>query len=292
MKILAIGDFHGKFPRFIPTFIKKEKIDLVISTGDYPSFSIGKLFFKYVYGKEDVELWEFIGKKKYKYMVSKDHKKGEDVIRKLNSLSIPVISILGNHDYPRPDDVMDVKKPKKFWKWSWDETIRLPKFIEKMKNISKINYSYVKKNNLVFVGARGHSFPGKVKSKAYKRSRQKLEKLFKKFKRENKTGKLIFVSHVPPYNTRLDFINSKEAHKKVKGKHYGSKLFRRIIDKYQPILHLCGHVEESMGKQRLKRTTSVNCGSIHHGDFSTVDLDEEKGKIRKIEFYKGYKKTK
>ena len=116
MKILVIGDFHGKFPRFIPVFIKKQKIDLVVSTGDYPSFSIGKLFFKYVYGKEDVELWEFIGKKKYKDMVSKDHKKGEYVIKKLNSLAVPVISILGNHDYPRADDIMDVKKPKNFWK--------------------------------------------------------------------------------------------------------------------------------------------------------------------------------
>ena len=161
-----------------------------------------------------------------------------------------------------------------------------------MKNISKIDYSYVKKKNLIFIGARGHSFPGKVQSKAYKRSRQKLEKLFKKFKRENRGGKLIFISHVPPYNTKLDFISSKEAHKIVKGKHYGSKLFRRIIDKYSPLLHLCGHVEESMGKQRLKRTTSVNCGSIHHGDFSVIDLDEEKGKIRKIEFYKGYNSTK
>jgi len=118
MKVLAIGDFHGKFPRMILNLVKKEKIDLVVSVGDYPSFSLGKLFFKHVYGKKDVELWEIIGKKKYREITIKDHKKGKKVILKLNSLQIPVISVLGNHDYSRLDDVMDVKKPKKFWKWS------------------------------------------------------------------------------------------------------------------------------------------------------------------------------
>lgn len=285
MKILAVGDFHGKFPLFVPRFIKKHKINLIISTGDYPSFSTGKLFFKYIYGKKDIELWEVIGKDKYKKMTSRDHKRGENVIKRLNSLPVPIITVLGNHDYPIANDVMDVKKPKNFWKWDWDEKNRLPKFIQKMDNISKIDYSYLKFGNLIFVGARGHSFPGKVKSKAYKKSRQKLEKIFNRFRKENKNGKLIFVSHVPPYKTKIDLIHAKGAHKKVKGKHYGSKLFKRLLQKYQPILSISGHIEESKGQDKIGKTMVINAGSTHHGDCALIDIDENKGKIKKIKFF-------
>jgi Icc-related predicted phosphoesterase len=292
MKILALGDFHGEFPSFISRFINKQGVDLVISTGDYPSFSTGKLFFKYVYGKRDTELWEVIGKNKYKKMTSRDHKKGEEVIKKLNSLSVPVITVFGNHDYPIADDVMDIKKPKNFWKWSWDEKDRLPKFIEKMNNISKIDYSYLRFRDFVFVGARGHSFPGYVKSRAYKKSRQKLEKIFIKFRKENKERKLIFISHVPPYNTKIDLIHAKGAHKKVKGKHYGSKLFKRLLHKYQPVLSISGHIEESKGKDNIGKTIVLNAGSTHHGDYVLIELDENKGKIRSIKFFGNTKKDK
>jgi Icc-related predicted phosphoesterase len=281
VKILVIGDFHGKFPKKLKDIIKKEKINLVVSTGDYSQFSLGKLFFKHVYGKEDVELWEFIGKERYKQRVLKDHKKGKEVLDKLNNLSIPVISVLGNHDYSRADDVMDIKKPKKFWKWSWDESLKISKEMVKRKNIHKIDYNYFKWKDLIFVGARGHSFPGLVKSKAYKKHRAKLEKIFKKFNKENREGKIIFVAHVPPYKTNLDLIKSKEAHEKAKNKHFGSKMFKRLINRYQPSLFLCGHVEESKGKEKIGNTLAVNCGSIHHGDFFIIDFDEKKGKIRK-----------
>jgi hypothetical protein len=35
VKILAIGDFHGKFPEKLKKIIKKEKINLIVSVGDY-----------------------------------------------------------------------------------------------------------------------------------------------------------------------------------------------------------------------------------------------------------------
>ena len=108
---------------------------------------------------------------------------------------------------------------------------------------------------------RGHSFPGRVKSKAYKKHRAILDKLFKKFKKQNKARKLIFVSHVPPKDTRLDKIWMK-APKEVRGKHFGSKLARRMINKYQPILNICGHVHEAWGKQKIRKTLSVNHGAV------------------------------
>ena len=41
MKILAIGDFHGKFPQKFENVAKKENINLILSTGDYRAFLNG-----------------------------------------------------------------------------------------------------------------------------------------------------------------------------------------------------------------------------------------------------------
>ena len=76
VKILAVGDFHGRFPKKFEKLINKEKIDFVISNGDYPPFEYRKLWFKHCYGT-DTELWEVIGKAKYKKLVMDDLAKGE-----------------------------------------------------------------------------------------------------------------------------------------------------------------------------------------------------------------------
>jgi len=288
MKILVVGDFHGKFPSKLKEVVKKKKIDVVVSVGDYPSFSMKKYFFKYVYRKDDVNLWDknILGKKKYKELESRDLEKGKRVLRKLDKLPVQVISVVGNHDRPIADDVMDVKKPKNYWDWDWNSKTIITKFISSLENVKKIDYSYFKFGGYVFVGARGHSFPGRVKSRAYARSRKKLEQIFKKFRDENKKKRLIFVTHVPLYDTKLDLVKSKDAHELAKNKHFGGKLFKRIVEKYHPILHLCGHIEESKGKQRVGKTISVNCGSIYHKDFAIVDIDEKKGKVRNVKFHK------
>ena len=221
MKILAIGDFDGRFPKKYLDIIKKEKIDLVVSDGDYPPFSIKKLFFKHVYGKEDVKLWEIIGKKKYQSMITTDLRKGEEVFKKLNKLKVPVFTVLGNHDYWVHDDVSDYKSSKGEWNFEKDRHFFLVKKLKKYGNIKRFDYSYLKFGDYVFIGARGGSFPGHVKSKGYKKHRKILERLFKGFRKENKERKVIFVSHNVPYNTKLDKITAKDAHKKAKGKHYG-----------------------------------------------------------------------
>ena len=287
MKILVVGDFHGKFPRGLNSIVKNKKIDVVVSVGDYPPFSMGKIFFEKVYGNEEKNLWDkdILGKKKYKDMRNKDYKKGESVLLKLDKIPVQVITTIGNHDHPIADDVTDVRKPKNAWEWEWNSKNHFSNFINKLKNVKRIDYSFFRFRDFVFVGARGHSFPGHVKSKAYKRSRKKLEKIFKRFSKENKKGKLIFVTHVPLYETKLDLIKAKDAHELAKNKHCGGKMFRRLVEKYQPILHLCGHVEESKGKDKVGKTVSVNCGSIHNGDLSIVEIDEKKGKVKKVEFY-------
>lgn len=282
VKILALGDFHGKFQKKFERIIKKEKIDLIISIGDYLPFAYRKLWFEHCYGT-NIELWEVIGKKKYKELVLKDLSEGEKVLKKLNSLEIPVFTVLGNVDNPNPDDVIDmdeVNKNRAHWKWEQERLNEFQKRIKKYPKIKRFDYSFEKFNDYILIGMRGHSFPGKVKSKAFKKHKLILEKLFKKFKKENQEGKVIFVSHNVPYNTKLDLVKSKNAHKRAKNKHYGSKLAKRIVMKFQPSLCLGGHIHESKGKQKIGKTLAINTGSSGHGEATIIEIN--KGKIKKV----------
>jgi len=281
MKILAIGDYHGTFPSKFKNIIKKEKIDLIVSIGDYLPFHYRKLWFKHCYGK-DVELWEIIGKKKYRKLVLEDVRKGEVPIKKLNQIGIPVYTVLGNVDYPSADDVMDEKESRNKSMPNYNQKDSFLKKLKNYKNIHRFDYSYLKFGNYVFIGMRGHSNPGRVKSKAFKKHKKILEKLFKKFKKENKERRVIFVSHNILYNTKLDKITSKDAHTKAKGKHFGSKLARRIVDQYKPLLHFGGHIHESYGKQKVGKSVCINVGAAHEGKAAIIELDDKKGKINKI----------
>jgi len=46
--------------------------------------------------------------------------------------------------------------------------------------------------------------------------------------------------------------------KAKKGRHYGSKLARRIINTYKPPLHFGGHVHEALGKDKVGKTILIN----------------------------------
>jgi Icc-related predicted phosphoesterase len=285
MKILAIGDFHGKFPEKLRKLAKD--VDLIVSVGDYPPFHYRKIWFKYCYGK-DVELWEFIGRKRYRKLVLEDYKRGERVLEKLNKLKVPVCTVLGNIDYPVYDDIADEKSYgyKSSSMPNYDRKDTFAKRLKKYKNLFRFDYSYFKFKNYVFIGMRGHSSRGSVKSKAFRKHKAILDKLFKKFKKENKEGKVIFVSHNILYKTKLDLITNKHAHKHAMGKHCGSKLARRIVEQQQPILHLGGHVHEGYGQQKVGKTLCINTGSAAEGKAVIINLDEEKGKIESIKFVK------
>lgn len=296
MKILVIGDFHGKLLRKFNALINKEKIDLVISLGDYPPFKYRKLWFKYCYGHER-ELWEVIGKKRYKKIVDGDLREAENAIKKLNSLPVPVYTVLGNIDHPDPNDIIDAKPPE--WDWDRKRDYAVSDMIKKYKNIHRIDYKALKFGDYIFIGMRGHSSPGSVKSRAYKKHRKILDNLFRRFKKENRGNKIIFVSHNIAYNTKLDELSlkavkfaAKSAGERIKEikkrkRHYGSKLARRIINTYHPLLHLGGHVHESAGKDKIGRTTLINPGAAHEGKGAIITLsDKGRGKVTNVKFIK------
>jgi len=80
----------------------------------------------------------------------------------------------------------------------------------------------------------------------------------------------IFNFHAPPYGTSLDLAPQLDKNlvqaveKKV---HVGSKAVLKMIQKYQPMLGLHGHIHESRGMLRIGRTVIVNPGSEYSEEF-------------------------
>jgi Icc-related predicted phosphoesterase len=104
-------------------------------------------------------------------------------------------------------------------------------------------------------------------------------------------GSAIFNLHVPPYGYALDLAPElspdlvQAADNKV---HVGSHAVARVILKYQPLLGLHGHIHESRGAQKVRRTLIVNPGSEYsEGILKGVVIVLEKGKVRDYIFTSG-----
>ena len=277
MRILAIGDFHGKFPMKLRRVIKREDLDLIISLGDYPPWSFKKTFFRYCY-KTNVELWKILGKQKYKKGFLKDWDVGKDILKKLNSSRVPVLTVVGNHDSHKSIDDYDAKESK----WKWINQDFFSKTIKRYHNIRRIDYRVIEIEGVVFIGAYERSFTGSVQSKAYRKHRKKLDDLFRQYQNINKKKYIIFVSHNVPYDTKF----SKIGYGEFKGIEKGSKLVRRIINRYRPVLNICGHMHEYQGKKMVGKTMVVATGAAKDGKCAIIDFDEKKGRVKNVSFIK------
>lgn len=98
----------------------------------------------------------------------------------------------------------------------------------------------------------------------------------------------IFNLHVPPYDSSLDtapaltedleVVMSGSAPKMIA---VGSTAVRELIERYQPLLALHGHVHESAGATTIGRTLCINPGSDYHtGRISACLLQLRDGTVR------------
>lgn len=89
-------------------------------------------------------------------------------------------------------------------------------------------------------------------------------------------GKLIIVSHYPPYG----FNDS------IMGSHAGLRELRRLVDIYKPRLFIHGHVHESMGMVRHDDTLVVNPGPLMYGYYAIIDLGARvEAELKRIEYW-------
>lgn len=143
----------------------------------------------------------------------------EKELRWMNKLGKTVVLVHGNHE---------------------DEKL-VREACKKLENIKFIHKKKYEQENYVFVGYGGDGF-------------SLINKKFEKFaaKLQLPRGKkIIFVSHQPAHNTKIDYIWD----------HHGNKSYRKFIDRKQPVLAISGHLHETAGKEdRVKNTRLVNPG--------------------------------
>ena len=287
IKILCIGCFHGKIPKRLKQFVKKNKIDLILSHGDYPDFSAFRdLQFKYWNEiHEGLSFEDIVGKKKVRQLEIFGIKQGKMVLRTLNSLGVPVITCYGNHDitdkYPWGSRG-PYKGTDPFAKLSKDS---LEYMIKNLKNITLIDYSF-KKFRKFFVYGIGCKVLTPRKSgdpeiyKYWKNLRQREYKKLKQFFTKQKAKFTIVVTHDPPYGTKLDKITWKKSPRY--GDHVGTDQVKNFVRKYQPLLWVCGNIHEGRGIMKIGKTVVVNTGYGHIGQAAYAEIEDGKVKVKLI----------
>jgi len=290
VKLFVVGDFHGKISDSLINKIKKERPDFIISPGDFcGNERWGKLFFKYVYHKSEEEVPPRI-KKELVSLEKFSFKDGAGVIKKLKQLKIPTLAVYGNWDpTPYPFDIWgEIKETKK----------------ESLGNLQNklfrfIDFSLVETKEFILIGGASSSHPGIPSFKNLKEElkesdtyfqskeiilhflksrreylRRKIlyKRLFAKARRIANGRKIIFLTHNCPYKTKLDVVKGKYSIKSARGKHMGSYLERKIIEQFQPEIVLCGHIHESYGIDKIKKTIIYNIGSFLDGRFKILNI--------------------
>lgn len=148
----------------------------------------------------------------------------ESILRQFNALKKPFILIPGNHE----------------------SDAELKSFCKEFKNIHYAHKRLLKIGDFLVIGYGCAGFNEREKD---------FEDFVEEIKEElEKHNKIIFVTHAPPYGTLLDRIDSG---------HRGCKSFSKFIEKYKPLLYVCGHLHENAGKKQLyKDTLILNPGRV------------------------------
>ena len=84
---------------------------------------------------------------------------------------------------------------------------------------------------------------------------------------------MILMTHAPSEGI-LDEIPS--------GLHVGSPAIKRIVDEYQPILAMSGHIHEAIGCKVINGTTFVNPGPAKEGYSAVVTVEGDKVDVKML----------
>lgn len=272
MKILAVGDFHGKAPKGLKSFLKENPVDVIICDGDLADTNkIRDMYFKnwdkLMNGKSLDKLFE--SKEDYINTYTKAIESMKTPINFMGESGKKTFLIYGNGDFPRK--LTQKLKYKKYGS--------LENYVSEFGNITLMYRKHVPLGdyNLIgFSGYRSYSTKKGGKNKEFSESFGKnLGKLLSKYRKNT-----ILVTHDAPYNTKMDKVMYIES--PAYREHVGDEIIRDAVERYQPLLHICGHIHESQGKEKIGRTLVVNPGYAREGEFALIDLN---GKIG-VKFYK------
>ncbi len=265
LRFLVIGDLHGVIPKI---HVDLNSIDAIIAPGDFCGDDV-RIYYKKLFElrKENplVEFDDVCPKWKQKLYDVKSLRKGKVVLNFLNSLGKPVFLVPGNWEPTSHEN----GKSKGDDKWQ--------KLKSGFENLVDVENRRVNFKELSFVGHGSTSAPEDLEESYFR-------KVFRKLSSYLKTAKnpIILISHNVPYNTKLDKIQDENSF--LNGKHWGSIISRMLIDEYQPMLCVGGHIHEGFGKTRLKKTVCINAGFGSEVN-TVVEIDVNNGKVLNIEFF-------
>lgn len=249
MKILAIGDLHGKIPKGIP-----RDVDLILLTGDLGKADIfRKMSFKRLEqerkGLPETEYSDDEYKKGYMEVY-------ETILSVVNELRkiAPVYLIYGNIE----------RFNKNLKEYSKEIGLRVPSFHKKLRQLKNVRVLNNRVANFKGVRIGGLEFfvdvnwmkdfePESDRKGEIKKQTEKAKRVLKWFDKVD-----ILLCHQPPYGV-LDKVG-KMAPKQWRGKHAGSKTILSYIKRKKPRYCVCGHIHEGEGKKKVGKTEVYNLG--------------------------------
>jgi Icc-related predicted phosphoesterase len=307
MKILVIGDLHGVIPK-----IHFKEFDCIVCIGDICDDSGFRPFWeKYMKELEKNPATEMtiedlikkkLGKKGEKRLDKESLLVGNKILRFLDSFGKPIFMVPGNWDQSYGETrIKDMDKSnynyfKSFLDFYLGDKIN-PKLTQGIKNLKDCQYALHEFSGVNFVGyglSSAFEKPNLRRKKLYADvERKKLNQAYKKmndklknaYMKRNKKLPTVFLTHNVPYGTKLDLMKKDSKHD---GKHIGSTVAKEFCNKYQPLICIGGHMHEHFKKDKIKKTIAINAGFGKDANV-LINIDTIKKRVKKIDFYSGYK---
>ena len=153
---------------------------------------------------------------------------GMDVmLKKISDLGLPTLVIHGNHE---------------------DESV-VERLCGNFPNLLFVHGKVVELGGYKVVAHGGGGFCGRGRN-----ARDAEFDAMIKAARKDLSGKIILITHAPPYGTKVDISAWLR-------EHVGCASYADFIVKYKPVLALCGHLHENFGvKEKKGKTLIVNPG--------------------------------
>ncbi|WP_022664062.1 metallophosphoesterase family protein [Desulfospira joergensenii] len=211
MKIYAVADIHGKSGRIkaIRSVLDRFEPEIMVIAGDITHYLIP-----------------------------------EKTIRRLDRLEIPILTIRGNSDLKRVEEL-----------------------VEESQNIRMLTPEPLNIKDLSFSGT-GGALALPFASRICRKEEEILERLGREL--SSSCPENILVVHPPPRGI-LDRVGNKFS--------AGSRNLKAFIEKFQPGILFCGHIHNQPGVQVLGRTMVVNCTMGRVGGGVVIEYEKE-GPIR------------
>jgi len=226
-KVLIVGDLHGRVPKI------RFQSDAIIAPGDFCSDKIRTYIFRAMKQQakgKDVG-WEDLAGKKASKMVEKMFGDGRKVLEHLNDDGRPVYSIPGNWERERGEYT----------------------YARMRKGLKNIKDCHLKRRELGDYSIIGYGYSsGPEDEGEYKKCAKKLRKLFERAEKP-----VVFLTHNMPIGV-MDKVKNKQS--PAYGMHLGSIVARELIEEFQPLVAIGGHMHEYFGKKKIGKTTVINAG--------------------------------